>query len=32
VVAFVASSSATFLPPNIQAASLVDWACSQPPG
>jgi hypothetical protein len=32
LVAFVASSSATFLPPNIQAASVVDWACSQPPG
>ena len=32
LVAFVASSSATFLPPNIQAASVVDWACTRPPG
>lgn len=32
LVAFVASFSTTFLPPNIQAASVVDWACTRPPG
>jgi len=32
LVAFVASFSSTFLPPNIQAASVVDWACTRPPG
>lgn len=32
LVAFVASYSTTFLPPNIQAASVVDWACTKPIG
>lgn len=32
LVAFIASFSTTFLPPNIQAASAVDWACTRPPG
>jgi hypothetical protein len=32
VVAVIASSSASFPPPNIQAASVVDWACTRPLG